>query len=74
MHRIEHRVFGQPADGVVAVGEDEEQRARAIVRIELYREVDGIAQRGRAARFQPCQRRSNRLAIRGHRHGERDLM
>ena len=58
----------------MAVGEDEEQRARPIVRIELDREVDGIAQRRRAARLQARQRRSDGLPIGRHRYGQRDLM
>ena len=67
---VDDRVLGQPARRVMAVGEQEHQRPRAVARLELEREVDRIAQRRRAAPRHRAERRPDRLEIAGHRHAQ----
>jgi len=66
--RVEHGVFGQPARGVEAVGEDQEERPRPVVRAQRERQLQRIAQRRRAARLDRGQRAAHRGLVIRHRH------
>jgi len=72
--RVEDRLFREPARRVVAVGEDQHQRPRAIVRPQRQRELQRVAQRRRAARTNCSQRATQRLLVGGHPDGDLDVV
>ena len=54
----------------MAVGEDEQQRPRLVVRLQLERQVDGVAQRRRAVPAIAPSAVADRRQVAGHRHAQ----
>ena len=69
---VDRGLFGQPAGGVVSIREDEHQRTRRVVRLQLQREMDGVAQGRRAAAGHGAQGDADRRHVGGHRHAQID--